>query len=103
MKKTIFTLMLAFIGLTSTFAQVGIGTTTPAAGAALDITSTNQGLLLPRVADIAAITTPTNGMIIYDNFNKCIRSYENNAWSSCLNGSSALEPVIIQILLIFFN
>ncbi len=41
--------LLAALLFTSGFAQVGIGTTTPHASAILDITSTNKGLLLPRV------------------------------------------------------
>lgn len=52
----------AFVILTfsinSLFAQVGIGTTNPDASAALDITSTNSGLLIPRIALTA--TTDTN-------------------------------------------
>lgn len=31
------------------FAQIGIGTTTPNASAELDITSTTKGLLVPRM------------------------------------------------------
>ena len=43
-------LFILFFGLSViiTNAQVGIGTTTPTA--ALDITATNDGLLIPRVA-----------------------------------------------------
>ena len=52
MKK--FTLLLLFILISSlTFGQVGIGTTSP--NAQLDITSTTQGLLIPRV-DLTSLT-----------------------------------------------
>ena len=47
MKLYIHTLFIIFFSLTVT-AQVGIGTTTPAG--ALDVTSTSDGLLIPRVA-----------------------------------------------------
>jgi hypothetical protein len=43
--------------------NVGIGTTTPHASALLDLTATDKGLLIPRVALVAANngTTPVNG------------------------------------------
>ena len=51
----------------SVFSQnVGIGTTTPNASAALDIQSTIKGLLLPRMTSIQryAISSPTPGLIL---------------------------------------
>ncbi len=43
-------LSFVFIGLGfTTYAQIGIGTTNPAATAALDIESTTKGLLIPRL------------------------------------------------------
>ncbi|MCX7697680.1 MAG: hypothetical protein N2Z72_08325, partial [Bacteroidales bacterium] len=43
--------------------NVGIGTTTPHASALLDLTATDKGILIPRVALVAANngTTPVNG------------------------------------------
>ena len=41
--KQFFTLLAAVVFTATTFAQVGIGTTTPDASAALDITSTTKG------------------------------------------------------------
>ncbi len=51
----------------SIHAQTGIGTTLPDASAKLDITSTTKGLLVPRMtsAQRAAITSPANGLLIY--------------------------------------
>jgi hypothetical protein len=43
--KQIFTFLAAIVLTASTYAQVGIGTTTPDASAALDITSTTGGYL----------------------------------------------------------
>lgn len=66
MKKII--LSLIFCGLFFTgFSQIGIGTTTPNTSAALDITSTNRGLLIPRMtqAQKTAIATPATGLLIY--------------------------------------
>lgn len=47
----------------SMVAQVGINTTSPAAGSMLDVTSTNKGVLLPRVniADLNTIAPVTGG------------------------------------------
>lgn len=55
----------------SNFAQVGIGTTTPDADAALDITSATGGVLLPRVAltittSPAPLSADVAGMIVYN-------------------------------------
>ncbi|WP_299335509.1 phage tail protein [uncultured Psychroserpens sp.] len=49
------------------FAQVGIGTTTPDASAALEITSTDSGILIPRmlVSERISITSPAEGLLVY--------------------------------------
>ena len=60
---------------------MGIGTTTPEG--ALDVVSTDSGVILPRVANAAAVTTPVNGMLIYDLSTKCVRVYQNSDWSLC--------------------
>jgi hypothetical protein len=53
------------------FAQVGIGTPTPDASAALDVTSSTKGFLPPRVslnstAVAAPVTSPVEGLIVYN-------------------------------------
>jgi hypothetical protein len=66
--KKIFTFLAAAVVLTATtYAQVGVGTTTPDASSALDITSTTRGLLVPRMtaAERDAITSPAQGLIIF--------------------------------------
>lgn len=69
MKSSIF--FLTLFGFFTLNAQVGIGTTTPAASAQLDITSSSKGFLPPRVAltsinDVSTITSPANGLTIYN-------------------------------------
>lgn len=56
---------LSFIGITQ--AQVGIGTPTPAVSALLDITSTNKGILIPRMlsGQRIVIPSPTEGLLVY--------------------------------------
>lgn len=51
--------------------NVGIGTATPSAAAKLDITSTNSGLLIPRVSllsttDAVTIPTPVTSVLVYN-------------------------------------
>lgn len=49
-------------------AQIGIGTATPNASSVLDISSTTQGMLAPRMttAQRIAIATPADGLLVYD-------------------------------------
>ena len=49
--KQIFTFLAAVLLTATTYAQVGVGTTTPDASSALDITSTTKGLLIPRMTE----------------------------------------------------
>jgi len=65
--KQIFTLLAAVLFTVTTYAQVGIGTTTPDASAALDITSTTKGLLIPRMANAQrqAISSPVAGLMVF--------------------------------------
>jgi len=65
--KQFFTFLAAVVFTATTSAQVGIGTTTPDASAALDITSTTGGLLVPRMTAVQrdAITSPAQGLIIF--------------------------------------
>jgi uncharacterized protein (TIGR02145 family) len=91
MKKVL--LCAAFIAASFTsIAQVGVGTTTPEA--ALDVVSTNSGVLLPRVANIAAVTTPVNGMLIYDVSSNCFKGFENGAWTSCFSDQAGSTDVV---------
>ncbi|HNQ27229.1 MAG TPA: hypothetical protein PKL92_04850, partial [Aquaticitalea sp.] len=54
------------------YAQIGIGTTTPAGGSILDINSTNKGVLVPRInitnlSNIAPVTGgATVGLLVWN-------------------------------------
>lgn len=63
---------ILLVKFNSNYAQVGIGTTTPASCSVLDITSTNKGLLIPRItllstADVTTIASPAEGLLIWNN------------------------------------
>jgi len=64
--KTSF-LLLAFIIAANVYSQIGIGTTTPNASSALDINSTTQGFLPPRMTALQRdeIASPAAGLIIW--------------------------------------
>lgn len=72
--------------------NVGIGTSSPQA--VLDVVSTDSGVILPRVANTAAVTTPVNGMLIYDASVNCVKAYENGAWTGCLSAMNESATVV---------
>ena len=77
MKKVLLSVVFVAASFTS-FAQVGIGTLTPEG--ALDVVSTNSGLIVPRVATVGDVTTPIDGMTVYDIDEKCFKGYSDGAW-----------------------
>ena len=90
MKYLFFSALLAFS--LSSFAQVGIGTPTPNAKAALDITSTTQGLLPPRMDLTArnAITSPPAGLTIYNTTTSSLEFYKGTAWQTVAAASHSI-------------
>ena len=64
----LFSLLLLLISVPA-FAQIGIGTTSPAASAALEVSSTsnNKGILIPRLSASQkdAIASPVEGLMVY--------------------------------------
>lgn len=62
--------------------RVGLGTNTPNASAALDITSTTRGLLVPRMTTTQrdAISSPANGLIIYNTTVNKFQGCAAGAW-----------------------
>lgn len=67
MKRIYIVLLMLFISTAATHAQVGIGTTAPDTSSALEINSTNSGLLIPRMLQTQrdAIASPATGLLIY--------------------------------------
>ena len=65
--KQLFTLLAAVLLTTTTYAQIGINNENPDASAALDITSTTGGLLVPRMTETQrdAISPAATGLMIY--------------------------------------
>ena len=70
MKKVILVLTLFLVFLNGN-AQTGIGTTTPSPSAKLEVASSNQGFLPPRIALTATnaaspVTSPATGLLVYN-------------------------------------
>ena len=70
MKSFLFSILFLFCSFLLS-AQVGIGTITPSSSSMLDITSTNSGLLIPRIAltsstDTVTIPSPVTSLLIYN-------------------------------------
>ena len=69
------------------FAQTGIGTTSPDASAKLDVSSTTQGFLPPRMTTVQrnAIASPANGLTIYNTTINAFQVYNGTAWYSTVH------------------
>lgn len=63
-------------------AQVGINTTVPHNSSVLDISSTNKGVLAPRLttAEKNAIPNPAAGLVIYDKDLKLYTHFDGTQW-----------------------
>ena len=72
---------------------VSIGTTSPEATAVLDVSSTTRGFLPPRMTTIQrnAISSPANGLVVYDTDLNDLFIYESNRWV-------AAAPVEVMII-----
>ncbi len=62
---------------------VGLGVTTPAASAALEVASTTGAVLMPRMTTTQRdALTAVNGMIVYNTTTNQMEGYINGAWTS---------------------
>lgn len=91
MKKNLLKLchtgLFLAIGLFGTLTQAGVkigdNPTILGTSSLLELESVDQALVLSRLANTAAVTTPVNGMVIYDLAAQCIKGYEKGDWG-CL-------------------
>lgn len=84
MKRILFfPVLVLFTAFTGSAQQnIGIGTTTPHASAALDISSSTKGVLIPRMntAQRTAVAAPAKGLIVFDNESGSYWYYNGMAW-----------------------
>ena len=93
----LFNLFFAFALVDITFtsgAQVGIGTNSPNISAQLDVNSTTKGFLPPRMTSTQrdAITSPSDGLIIYNTTNNRLEIRSASSWLTLvtLSGTETL-------------
>jgi hypothetical protein len=105
MRKIITTTILTALASSNVFAQnVGIGTSTPNASSKLEISSTNSGLLIPRVALTATnvaspVTAPVASLLVYNTASVSDVTpgyyfWTGTAWSRLLNSASVDWTII---------
>ena len=103
--RTFATALAALAFPLTTLAQgVGVGTATPDAAAVLDVTSTSQGLLLPRMKTFqrAAIVNPPQGLFVFQtDGTPGLYYYVGSAWVNISNGlipdaagNAGISPVV---------
>jgi hypothetical protein len=97
-KNIKFTIVVLFVTAMG-FAQVGIGTTTPDASSALDVTATNKGFLMPRLttAQRTAISSPATGLQVYDTDTDTFWYYNGATWTENLGGGKFVDGATSDI------
>jgi hypothetical protein len=93
-KNIILVLLMLFFGVS--FAQVGIGTLTPAATSVLDISSTTKGILLPRMSTTqinAMGTTITKGVLVYNLDDLAFNTFDTS-WKDFSTGYKTVSSTL---------
>jgi len=102
--KSVFILIGVCLLSFKVSSQVGIGTSTPHASAVLDITSTNKGVLLPRLNSVEMLTlqgqTIPKGLILYctDCSPEGLYVSDGSVFSAANLNSSASSPTAFSNL-----
>ena len=91
--KRLSLLLFSFLTLSSYAQNVGIGTSNPNSSAMLDISSTNRGLLMPRVADTSNVTTPAEGLMVYNRADKAPNYFDGNRWNNVADARNNFVPL----------
>jgi len=78
----IYLTLILIITFSTSFSQVGIGTTNPDPSSILELNSSSQGLLTPRMTTAlrTAIDSPAEGLIVYDTDESSFYYYSSGTW-----------------------
>src|SRR5690606_16662282 len=89
--------LLFMASISTASAQVGIGTDNPHSSTVLDITSSDKGVLIPRMdsASRLAISAPADGLLVYDTDTASFWFYDSSAWQNLSSGGGA-HPWYLQ-------
>lgn len=90
------------------YAQVGIGTSSPAGSSQLDVSSTTKGLLPPRMTTSQrdAISSPATGLQIYNTDNRAIEIFSGSTgeWFSFGRGKGGVSSnTALGVKTLFMN
>ena len=93
-----WTIALAFLTAGPALAQtggVGIGTATPHASAALEVSATTKGLLPPRLSQAQrdAIASPATGLTLYNTTTNALNVWNGTAWTEALSATAPAPAV----------
>ncbi len=100
MKKLIFLLpIFVLLQLYTHAQQVGIGTAVPDASAKLDVSSTTQGFLPPRMTTVQrdAISSPATGLLIYNTTTHSLEFKSSTGWVSPNTARVVSYPPFITV------
>ena len=91
-------IILVFLLPISTFAQTGIGTTTPDPSAQLEVSSTTKGFLPPRMTTEQRdnISNPATGLIIYNTTTNILEYKIASGWVSLISNPDGVNAGEMQ-------
>ena len=94
--KTFFTILVVFLMGNGTYAQTGIGTTTPDPSAQLEVSSTSKGFLPPRMTTEQRdlITAPVAGLVVW--CSDCASEGELQVYNGTAWIKSGVAPGTVQ-------
>lgn len=91
MRIIITLFILIMIDCAALSQSVGVNTSSPEASAALDVSATDKGMLVPRMnsSQRGAIASPANGLLVYDTDTKSFWFREGSSWVELVNSVAA--------------
>ncbi|MES2796623.1 MAG: tail fiber domain-containing protein [Bacteroidota bacterium] len=92
MKKSFLFSCALIFSVISIKAQVGINSTNtpPNASAMLDVSSSNKGILIPRIGSTTAIGSPAPGLLFYNTSTNLFNYYNGSAWIPLTTAASSV-------------